>query len=309
MNNEEFNNKKCYNCGKLFRTPADLLKHKNRKTPCLIREVDPKDANNPLRCIFCNKIFSKKENLTRHLKICKVKNGGINILDEKIRYEQEIRILKEQREKDKIEQELKNKQKDDEIKQMRERMVELETQMKQLVINQNNKPQEITNITNINNGIINNFNFYNYNTPKTDALKLTQEDLKTENLMKKLIELIYFNANIPENHVLYRPNVKEDRYLVYKDNDWANITGDNFNNIFRGIQNAATEVGDVKVNSPEIYTTEEDFMKLIPSVRDIIQSYNMRGEHAIITEEQLKQLILEKRNTPAQTLRRNKIKI
>ena len=34
---------KCYGCGKDFRTPADLERHKKRKTPCLIIEVKPED--------------------------------------------------------------------------------------------------------------------------------------------------------------------------------------------------------------------------------------------------------------------------
>src|SRR5688500_17551174 len=104
-------NKKCYNCGKSFRTPADLLKHKNRKTPCLIREITPEIANNPNRCIFCNKVFSKPEHLTRHLRICKIKNGGMEMLADKVRYEQELRIMKEQQ-----------AQRDDEVRQMREQM-------------------------------------------------------------------------------------------------------------------------------------------------------------------------------------------
>ena len=93
--NEEINNKKCYSCGKIFRTPNDLNRHKNRKTPCLIREVLPEQVNNPNRCIFCNKILSNKSHLTRHLNICKIKNGGMEILADKVKYEQEIRILKE----------------------------------------------------------------------------------------------------------------------------------------------------------------------------------------------------------------------
>ena len=92
------NEKKCYSCGKVFKTPTDFMRHRNRKTPCLIQDVKPEQVNNPLRCIFCNKIFSNNSHLVRHLKICKVKNGGMDILVDKVNYENEIRILKERAE-------------------------------------------------------------------------------------------------------------------------------------------------------------------------------------------------------------------
>ncbi len=71
---QPINNKKCYNCGSVFRTPSDLLKHKNRKTPCLIREVAPENIRNPNRCIYCNRVFVQHCSMTRHLSICKIKN-------------------------------------------------------------------------------------------------------------------------------------------------------------------------------------------------------------------------------------------
>lgn len=88
--------KHCYGCGKTFRTPNDLLRHKNRKTPCLIREITEDDKKNPLRCIYCNKISSKKGNLDGHLLKCKIKNGGLNKLHDKVKYEEQIRIIKEE---------------------------------------------------------------------------------------------------------------------------------------------------------------------------------------------------------------------
>ena len=101
-------NKLCIDCGKKFRTPADLLKHKNRKTPCLIKELTPDHINNPNRCVHCNKIFSKKENLTRHLGVCKIKNIGADIVN--VGYEEEIRLMKE-----------KDRQKDEKIKDIEEK--------------------------------------------------------------------------------------------------------------------------------------------------------------------------------------------
>ena len=87
---------KCYNCGKNFKDNAHLEQHKKRKTPCLIREVPPDQLRNPNRCVYCNKIFSNCDNLKKHLKVCKIKNGGMEILVDKVKYEQKIRILEEQ---------------------------------------------------------------------------------------------------------------------------------------------------------------------------------------------------------------------
>lgn len=84
MENNKF---KCHNCGKSFADDTHLQRHKNRKTPCLIRDISPELVNHPNRCIFCNKIFVQHQSLTRHLKICKIKNGGMDILVDKVKYE------------------------------------------------------------------------------------------------------------------------------------------------------------------------------------------------------------------------------
>lgn len=105
----DYNNKKCYDCDKVFRTPANLLTHKNRKRPCLIKEIPPERINNPNRCIYCNNVFTNKSHLTAHLKICKIKNGKMDFfIDNKL--DQEIRILREKdSERDKLIQELSDK--------------------------------------------------------------------------------------------------------------------------------------------------------------------------------------------------------
>ena len=86
----------CDLCGKVFRVPAEYQRHKNKKTPCLIVEVAPEQINNPNRCIYCNKTFVQKQTLTRHLNSCKVKNGEVKVPNDNVKYEQEIRILREE---------------------------------------------------------------------------------------------------------------------------------------------------------------------------------------------------------------------
>ena len=87
---------RCDLCGKVFRVPAEYQRHKNKKTPCLIVEVAPEQINNPNRCIYCNKTFVQKQTLTRHLNSCKVKNGEVKVPNDNVKYEQEIRILREE---------------------------------------------------------------------------------------------------------------------------------------------------------------------------------------------------------------------
>jgi hypothetical protein len=89
------NENKCYKCGKEFKRHTELVSHKKRKTPCLIREVPPGQLDNPNRCIYCNKVLSTLGNKNKHLKSCKIKNGGMDILDDKVRHEREMCIMKE----------------------------------------------------------------------------------------------------------------------------------------------------------------------------------------------------------------------
>jgi len=109
----KINDRKCYNCGTEFRAPALLLRHGNRKTPCLIRNVSDADVDNPKRCIFCNKIFASVGNKNKHVKNCKIRNSGIKILAGKVKHEQ-------------------TEQKDEEIKSLRERVELLETKLNEI---------------------------------------------------------------------------------------------------------------------------------------------------------------------------------
>lgn len=104
-------NKTCGDCGKVFRTPANLLVHKNRLTPCVIKELSPEQIINPNRCLYCNKIFSKKENLTRHLKSCDRKQDDVADIN-KLVYDVEIvKLTKKCEEKDKEYKQLEAKYK------------------------------------------------------------------------------------------------------------------------------------------------------------------------------------------------------
>lgn len=156
QDNVKLNSKKCYDCGKSFTTTQAFDRHKQRKAPCLIRETAPENIHNPNRCIFCNKIFAQPQTLTRHYKNCKIKDGGTDILDEKVCYEQEIRILKEKG----MLREDREKEMDRKIEAMQDQLNELRDQMKQLAVT-----HAVTNNITQSVAVNNNFHIYGYSKP------------------------------------------------------------------------------------------------------------------------------------------------
>jgi hypothetical protein len=74
----------CNKCLKKFKQPSDLKRHYNRKTPCEPIQGDPCKATPNNACHFCRKQLSNKTCLNRHFNICKIKNGGMMLLFEKV---------------------------------------------------------------------------------------------------------------------------------------------------------------------------------------------------------------------------------
>lgn len=291
-------NKKCYSCGKVFKLAADLPRHKNRKTPCLIRNVVEADRLNPNRCIFCNKTFANVGNRNKHLSTCKIKNGGMDILDEKIRHEQELRILRE--ETCAQQERIKAQEREliilrDGIKLQAKETQEFKADIRAQIADLKAAPtQQIGTQVNGNGNQVNQvnqtFNFYNYDKPKVDTLKLTQDDLLVEHLMTKIIRLIYFNKDIPENHTLYLPNINKKRLLVHQDGSWVTVADNAIYEVCRRVKGIAGDAGRAKINN-ELAPDDLTFYALFPAVQNAIRSFNMGTEHYKFTDLQLFELI------------------
>ena len=84
----------CADCGKVFKLVKDLGRHRNRKTPCVIREVTPEIVANPNHCIYCNKVYAHLRSLTRHVGACKIRNGEMDNHIDNRKYNQDIYLLK-----------------------------------------------------------------------------------------------------------------------------------------------------------------------------------------------------------------------
>jgi uncharacterized C2H2 Zn-finger protein len=231
---------KCYNCGKMFKLTKDLIRHKNRKTPCLIREIADDQKLNPNRCIYCNKIFNKAANLTRHLSICKIKNGGMEILVDKVVYEQKFRALEEQNQMIKDE----NNKKDNRIKELEDQLEDVWTRFEEveekikattqvvgqgaIVVNgnvQNNNNIQIQQIQQIQQI---NIHINDYDKPSLVGVMPTPEELAQssgEPLIWSSLRRIFFDKSRPENHSVFMSNKKERDLVAYHGGDWRLYSG------------------------------------------------------------------------------------
>ena len=175
------------------------------------------------KCEYCGNVYTIRNNLTRHLKSCKVKNNEIELLKNKnSEYEKEIEKLKDIIEhKDIIINEYKNNYK--------------------MVSNTNSNNTNSNNTTNNNTT-----NYININSYKNTNFKcLTNDEIHScLNQMAEsyieLLEKIHFNNNFPENQNIYLSNVRLDTLKVHNGEHWTSVDKkeilteifDNFTGIF-----------------------------------------------------------------------------
>ncbi len=174
---------KCSQCEYYSDVKQNITKHINRKTKCSEMVAEITELKVNICCEFCKKSITTNPNLVKHLKVCKVKKE--NLLKEN-------ELLKE-----------KNKKLEDELR--------LQTALA-------NKPS--INITN-NNTI----QLTPYNNPNLkDIEKFFDKCIKKQFMcIPKLVELIHFNSELPENHNLLLTNFRSDIMKAYKGNKWQTV--------------------------------------------------------------------------------------
>lgn len=262
--------KHCYNCGKLFRTPAELERHKKRKTPCLIRDISEDERKNPNRCIYCNKILSKKEHLTRHLTKCKVKNGGMQTLHDKVKHEERLRIKLEEGDIERQQLIAKNKDLEVMFSMMQAEIEDLKAQVKahdQALVQvapaghvavANNIGGTVNNVmgNNTTNNTTNNINLNitinNYNKPNLDYIK--NDVSKFEKLLKyemaaipiALVEWVWYDRDHPENTSAHLVNKKTGEVLVSIEGKWVT---NNVSNVIPELRRIVYELSQYMISN------------------------------------------------------------
>lgn len=208
----EENKFKCNECKKYYKSYQSLWHHKKRfhsKSPqnnsidLKTSSIQPQNNSfmslNKLLCEYCNKIYSRIDNLNRHKKKCKSKEILISQNDEIIKKQNEI------------------------IKQNSEIIKQNEALLKHTnSINNTNNTNNgtINNTSNINNTITNNINIFRLgyetileNLPKEEILCL----LRMEKY-KPLLEAIkktHFDKEHPEGHNWCNSNLRDNFVITY----------------------------------------------------------------------------------------------
>ena len=203
------NSLECNKCNKIFKLKANLIRHQNRKTPCEPIQGNPTVKVGPDTCIYCRKVFKSKYSVKTHYKVCKIKNGGMEILFE-------------------------------EVKRLRDENRTIHQKVKSLEIN-HPQVQVINNIETQNNhfGHTFNFNFINFgegdgiieNILNTKGIKLLSEKFTRDvprlkqisNRVIDLIGLVFRNPDHKELQGVYVLDLSKKRENAYyhDDGNWV----------------------------------------------------------------------------------------
>lgn len=167
-------------------------------------------------CKYCDKSFSFKQSMYRHIKYSCTKNK-----DEDLK--ELVRLMNLKMEAERNELKTENKELQSERKELKSENKELQKQLDQ-------KSKQIEKLMgkleihgSFNNNTINNITLLAYRD--TDVSHLTTEDYmgfykKVNHCVKQMIEKIHFNPAKPENMNIYISNMKDKYLTIYDGQNW-----------------------------------------------------------------------------------------
>lgn len=222
----------CPKCDKIFKTTQLLLTHQNRKTPCEPIVGNPTEPTPKNACMFCGRQLSSKQSLKNHFNTCKIKNGGMALLFEKV------------------------KQLEDDNKKLNAKVLTLEGKNPQIE-NQTN------NIGNTHHNTQININFVNWDDNDILIKKILAEHLprilaepKQEDVsyikqvsdrMVNLVGIVFRNPDYKELQGIYVVDLSKntDNAFTYNDDKWVITNWEDLrNNMLQKIYNCKPRGND-----------------------------------------------------------------
>ena len=189
---------KCEVCGKIFSRKNDLTRHQSKKKKC-----KPRDESSLLKCSDCGELFAHSSSLSRHRQTCDGSAKSLRTEVAELRLEvQELRAL----------QQGQNSTNSNSLN--------------------NNNNTSTTNNDNSQNIHIHINNYGKESTAHLDAL--TFEQLKdvlqltpdNESLLR-MLTFLHFNPEHPENHNLKLKDVDDEQMEIRKKGSWKEVQTDN----------------------------------------------------------------------------------
>jgi hypothetical protein len=190
----------CTLCEKIFNDKSNYNRHINRKKSCVENKIINENKNEDgYTCEHCERNFSRIDNLKRHYLSCKSKLN-------------------------KIDQEFKQKQIDQQQKQLDQQQKQIELMEKMIMMlannnninnsynkNSNNTTININNIINVNPYLNNNYDYIN----DKQKIKVLNKKLMAVTELSKLLNC---NPDHPENFNIIIENVDDKYFTIIDEN-------------------------------------------------------------------------------------------
>ena len=245
---------RCNICNKNYKDKSGLWYHNNKYHPCQdqssflnsssqllntpqISTTQTDNSIKKLECNYCNKLYSRSDNLHRHLHTCKVKEAKLNEENEILKNEAKLR-----EENEMLKNELNNFKND--MMEMHKQLINALNQNKIHPGSKNHEALDLSkgapktlnkinkncnNNNNSNNKIINN-TYVKFD--RVDISKVLSKKEIVGILNKKLssieevIKLVHFNEKLPEYSNIYITNMRDNNAYVFNGTSFITVSKD-----------------------------------------------------------------------------------
>ena len=181
-----------------------------------INDANKENINKNLTCMYCDKIFTRNDNLQRHQNTyCKSKVNHDDLEDLKVK----MNIIISNYEK--IEKENINlKNKIDEIELIKNEEKPVNKINKKTINNTNNTNSNNNNNNNINNGVVNNINIVQFGEEDISKLNLPEAVKQFlistgGNIASNMLKYINLNEKYPENHNICITDISRELVKIH----------------------------------------------------------------------------------------------